>query len=99
MSGELCFVSGKIGAKREDFASEVESALDALESELARAGLSLADVVLVNVYLTDMSLYPELNTIYARRFLDPYPARACVAVAGLPAGARVELQAIARNAD
>lgn len=99
ISGELCFVSGKIGTKRDDFASEVESAIDALESELTRAHLSLADVVLVNVYLTDMSLYPELNTIYARRFRDPYPARACVAVAGLPAGARVELQAIARSAN
>jgi 2-iminobutanoate/2-iminopropanoate deaminase len=99
MSGELCFVSGKIGTKRDDFAGEVESAVDALEAELARAQLSLADVVLVNVYLTDMSLYAELNTIYARRFPEPYPARACVAVSALPGGARVELQAIAHCAD
>ncbi len=99
MSGELCFVSGKIGAQREDFAAEVDSAIDALEAELARVQLSLADVVLVNVYLTDMSLYAELNTIYARRFPDPYPARACVAVSALPGGARVELQVIARVTD
>lgn len=99
MSGELCFVSGKIGGKRDDFATEVESAVDALQSELTRAGLKLSDVVLVNVYLTDMSLYSELNTIYARRFPDPYPARACVAVSALPGGARVELQAIARCVD
>ncbi len=97
MSGELCFLSGKIGAKRDaTFAAEVESAIDALESELARAHLSLADVVLVNVYLTDMSHYAELNSVYASRFREPFPARACVAVAALPGGARVELQAIAR---
>jgi 2-iminobutanoate/2-iminopropanoate deaminase len=100
MSGELCFVSGKIGAKRDaTFTAEVESAIDALESELDRAKLSLDDVVLVNVYLTEMSHYAELNTVYAKRFREPFPARACVAVAALPGGARVEIQAIARVGD
>jgi len=93
----LCFVSGKIGAKRDDFESEADSAIDALAAELARAGLGLGDVVSVNVYLTDMASYPQLNAVYARRFTEPFPARACVAVSALPGGARVEIQAVARR--
>lgn len=99
VAGRFSFVSGKIGARREDFAAEVDSAIDALAAELERERLTLADVVSVNVYLTDMALYAELNTVYARRFPDPYPARACVAVAALPGGARVEIQAIAWRPD
>jgi 2-iminobutanoate/2-iminopropanoate deaminase len=94
---DLCFVSGKIGAKRDDFESEADSAIDALAAELARTGLALADVVSVNVYLTDMANYALLNAVYARRFTEPYPARACVAVSALPGGAHVEIQAIARR--
>ena len=95
-AGDLWFVSGKIGARGGSFGAEAESALDALEAELARAGATLADVVSANVFLTDMDLYGELNEIWARRFAEPYPARAVVAVAALPGQARVEVQAVAR---
>lgn len=94
-AASLCFVSGKIGAERASFAAEAASAVDAVEAELARAGLALSDVVSVTVYLTDIALYPELNAVYARRFAEPWPARACVAVSALPGGARVEIQAVA----
>ncbi len=97
VSGGLCFASGKIGKPGDTFASEVESAIDAVEKELARSDLELADVVSATVYLIDMSNYSELNTIYAKRFPQPYPARACIAVKELPAGARVEIQVIARR--
>jgi 2-iminobutanoate/2-iminopropanoate deaminase len=96
-AGELVFVSGKIGARGDSFAREAETAIDALAAELGGLGLGLADVVSVTVYLTDMGLYGELNQVYAARFPAPHPARACVAVAALPGGARVELQAIARR--
>lgn len=95
-AGELVFVSGKIGARSESFPAEVEAAIDALEKDLGRLRLTLKDVASCTVYLTDMALYAEFNTVYAHRFESPYPARACVAVSGLPAGARVEIQAIAR---
>lgn len=98
LSGDLCFVSGKTGAARQDFASEAEAAIDAVAGVLAQAGLGLADVVSVTVYLTDMERFAELNTVYTRRFPEPYPARACVAVSALPGGAHVEIQAIARRA-
>ena len=91
----LVFVSGKGGSTGGSFSDETESAIQALEAELARAHLTLASVVSVTVFLTDMGLYGEFNQVYARLFPKPYPARACVAVAALPANFRVEIQAIA----
>ena len=96
VSGGFCFVSGKIGKRGGSFAEEAETALDAVEAELRRSGLGLADVVSSTVYLTDIALYPELNAIYAHRFRAPYPARTTVAVSKLPGGARLEIQVVAR---
>ena len=94
--GDLVFVSGKIGSVRDaSFAEEVESAIDRVEEALARVGLNLTHAVAATVFLTDIDNYAAVNEVYARRFSSPYPARACVAVKALPAGARVEIQVTA----
>jgi len=95
-SGGLVFVSGKIGTPGGSFTQEVQTALDAVERELARSGAALSDVISVTVYLTNLDLYGEFNDVYAQRFDRPYPARACAEVSRLPGGARVELQVIAQ---
>jgi 2-iminobutanoate/2-iminopropanoate deaminase len=97
LAGDFCFVSGKIGQRGGSFEAEAESAIDGLDAELRRSGLTLADLVQVTVYLTDMGLYGPLNQVYASRIPAPYPARACIAVRELPAGARVEILGIARR--
>lgn len=97
ISGDFVFMSGKIGERGVSFEHEVTTAIDAIEGELARTGLGLGDVVSATVYLIDMDRYAELNAIYAARFPEPFPARACVAVAELPAGAQVEIQVTARR--
>lgn len=61
------------------------------------AGLTMDDVIKVNVFLTDMADFAEMNGVYATRFSEPYPARSTVAVAGLPLGARVEIELVARR--
>ena len=94
--GRLLFLSGKIGTPGGPFADEMNGALDAVSADLARAGANLADVVSVNVFLTDMALFDEMNRLYAARIPAPWPARTTVAVSSLPKGARVELQAVAR---
>ena len=96
-SGAHVFLSGKIGERGGSFEREVETAIEAIEAELARLGLGLADVISVTVYLTDMSTFAEMNAVYARRFPEPWPARTTVAVAALPGGARIELSAVARR--
>jgi len=91
----LVFVSGKGGKSGGSFAEESEGAIRAVEKELARSQLTLADVLSVTVFLTDMAQYAEFNQVYGRLFPAPYPARACVAVSALPANLRVEIQAVA----
>jgi 2-iminobutanoate/2-iminopropanoate deaminase len=67
-----------------------------LAAVLAAAGAGLDDVVKVNVYLTDMADFAAMNAVYADVFETPYPARTTVAVAGLPLGARIEIEAVAQ---
>jgi 2-iminobutanoate/2-iminopropanoate deaminase len=97
VAGDLVFVSGQIGERGGTFEHEAETAVEAVRAELAPLGLDLADVVESRVFLTDIERYADFNAVYARLFPAPYPARACVAVAALPAGARVEVQCVARR--
>ncbi|MDO9396119.1 MAG: Rid family detoxifying hydrolase [Herbiconiux sp.] len=68
---------------------------DNLTSVLTASGRTFADVVKVNVYLTDMDDFAAMNAVYETIFDVPYPARTTVAVAGLPLGARVEIEFVA----
>jgi 2-iminobutanoate/2-iminopropanoate deaminase len=101
--GDLVFVSGQIpldpktgkivGGEIED---ETRQVLANLKAVLEASGASLASVIKATVYLTDMSLFPRVNVIYAESFdSDPAPARATVEVSALPLGAHVEIDAIA----
>lgn len=66
-----------------------------LGSVLTAAGLTFADVVKCNVFLTDMSDFAAMNKVYAEVFVEPYPARTTIGVAALPLGASVEIEMIA----
>lgn len=77
-------------------AEETNRVLDNLEAILAGAGCTLADVVKTTVFLTDMGSFAEMNGAYAARFGDHRPARSTVQVGALPAGARVEIELVAR---
>ena len=87
-TGEL--KAGGVGA-------QTHQCFDNLFAVLADGGLSPADVSKVNVYLTDMGDFAEMNAAYAERFEEPYPARTTVGVAALPLGARVEIELVARR--
>ena len=76
-------------------AAQTAQAINNVAAVLAAAGKSLGDVVKVNVYLTDMESFPEMNTVYAECFQAPYPARTTVGVAALPLGAAVEIEVVA----
>lgn len=79
-----------------DLKTGVERVFDNLEAILKSQGLGLDDVVRTTVYLLRMSDFAEMNAIYARRFGNHRPARSTVAVAELPKGAAIEIDAIAR---
>jgi len=103
-SGDLLFCSGSIGlvpGKGElvegGVEAETRQALDNLGEVLKAAGASFGDIVKTTIYLIDMGDFQTVNAIYAERFDEgSAPARATVAVAALPKGAVVEVEAIAR---
>lgn len=76
-------------------AAQTERVLANLAAVLAAAGSGLERVLKTTVYLRDMADFAEMNAVYARIFGDARPARATVAVAGLPRDVRVEIDCIA----
>lgn len=77
-----------------DMPVQVARVFDNLAAVAQAAGGSLADVVKLNVYLTDLAHFPVVNEVMARYFAEPYPARAALGVSQLPKGAAVEADAI-----
>jgi len=61
------------------------------------AGLKMNDIVKTIIYLTDLNDFTLVNYIYHNYFEPPFPARACIQVAGLPKGAKVEIEVIASS--
>lgn len=74
--------------------TQIRRVFDNLQAVAGAAGGSLADVVKLNIYLTDLEHFPLVNQIMAHYFATPYPARAVVGVAALPRGAAVEMDAV-----
>jgi len=74
--------------------AQIARVFENLAAVASAARGSLADVVKLNVYLTDLGNFPQVNEIMAQYFREPYPARAAVGVAALPRGAAVEMDAV-----
>jgi 2-iminobutanoate/2-iminopropanoate deaminase len=85
---------GKVPAEFED---EVKQALDNIGVVLKEAGMSPADLVSVQVYLTDGALFPRMNAVYRTYFKDPRPTRTTVVVAKLVGPGRIEITVAARK--
>jgi 2-iminobutanoate/2-iminopropanoate deaminase len=101
-AGDLVFCAGQIGLDPATgrlvpggLAAEAARAIENLAAVLAGDGLGLGDVVKTTVYLVDLGEGAVLNEVYGRYFTAPHPARATVQVSALPAGARVEIEAVA----
>ena len=76
---------------------ETEKVLQNLEAILMKDGLNLNHVIKTTVYLSDLGDFSKMNQVYEKFFADNKPARACVQVAALPKGAKVEIDAIAHS--
>lgn len=102
-AGSCVYLSGQLGidpatkALAEGVSAQARHALNAVETILAEAGLGFQNVVKTTVFLADMKDFAEMNGEYAKRFSQPFPARSTVAVAGLPMGARFEIELIAQR--
>jgi reactive intermediate/imine deaminase len=99
--GDTVYLSGQIPLVPEtmelvdgDTEASIRRVFDNLAAVAEAAGGSLADVVKLNVFLTDLAHFPLVNQVMADYFAEPYPARAAIGVAALPKGAAVEMDAV-----
>lgn len=102
-SGGFVFLSGQIGIDpatgnlSESVEGQTTQVMENLHAVLAESGLGFSDVVQSRIYITNMSDWTTVNRIYGNCFNDTYPARASVQVAGLPKGAKVEIEMVAQK--
>ncbi len=101
----ILYASGQIGLDpklgkmvADDVEAQAGQVTKNLTAVLQKAGASTDDILKVNIFLVDMADFPLVNTIYAEWLGEHRPARATVAVAALPLGAKVEMDLIARLA-
>lgn len=102
IAGNTVYVSGQlaINPATGNFAeggiqAEARQSLTNISNILAEGGLSMSDVVKVTVLLADINDFAAVNEVYKEFFTEPYPARSAFAVAALPKGANIEIEAIA----
>lgn len=99
--GDTIYLSGQIPLDpktqilcSEDISAQIEQVIKNMETICIAAGGSLANVVKITVYLLDLTHSTLVNDLMAEHFAQPYPARAMVQIAGLPRGAKIEMDAI-----
>lgn len=101
LCGQTVYLSGQIPLDpatmqlcSSDISLQIEQVIKNLSLVCEAAGGSLANIVKLSVYLTDLSHFPLINEAMSRHFTQPYPARAAIGVASLPRGAQVEMDGI-----
>ena len=98
--GDTVYLSGQIGLDPSSMQmvdgidAQIVRVFDNLKAVAEAAGGSLADVVKLNIYLTDLANFAKVNETMAQYFSEPFPARAAVGVAALPRGALVEADGV-----
>ncbi|HXH99714.1 MAG TPA: RidA family protein [Sphingobacteriaceae bacterium] len=101
-AGNFLFISGQIAIDpvtnslvTDDVSLETTQVLNNIQALLGKAGYDFGDVVKATIFLSDMSLFVEVNEVYGSYFISNFPARETVAVAGLPKNVNVEISVIA----
>lgn len=98
--GNLVFLSGQIPLNPQtmeleyEFSAQVERVFSNLREVCRAAGGDLSNIVKLNIFMTDLERFSELNEIMKQYFTEPYPARAAIGVKALPRDAMVEMEAI-----
>ncbi len=99
-AGSFAFVSGQLGidpatgALADGVKAQAERAMKNLQAVCQAAGGTLESIVKTTIFLKDMADFPTVNEVYGAYFTGDKPARSTIAVAGLPKGGLVEIEAI-----
>lgn len=94
LSGQIPLVPGTGELVTGDIQIQARQVFSNLAAVAEAAGGGLADIVKLNIFLTDLAHFPLVNEVMAETFAEPYPARAAIGVAALPKGAEIEMDAI-----
>ena len=94
LSGQIPLVPETMELVDGDIRAQIRRVFDNLQAVAGAAGGGMADLVKLNVFLTDLGDFPLVNKVMAEYFSEPYPARAALGVAALPKGAEVEMDAV-----
>jgi 2-iminobutanoate/2-iminopropanoate deaminase len=104
LMGDFLFTSGQIALDpatgqmvQGEVELETERVLNNIEAILKAAGMSMNNVLKTTVYMTDLAQFTRMNQVYEKFFSENKPARATVQVAGLPKGAKVEIDVVAHR--
>ncbi|QSX33935.1 RidA family protein [Shewanella avicenniae] len=95
LSGQIPLVPATMEVAGEDFETQVVQVFENLKAVCEAAGGSLADIVKLNIFMTDLANFAKVNEVMGRYFSQPYPARAAIGVKQLPKDVQVEMDAIA----
>lgn len=102
MAGDMLFISGQIALVpgtsdlvNADIATETHQVMKNLNAILGAAGMNFGNVAKTTIFLSDMSLFAQMNEVYGSYFESDFPARETVAVKGLPKNVNVEISMIA----
>ena len=95
LSGQIPLVAETMALVSEDITRQIHQVFNNLAAVAEAAGGKLNDIVKLNVYLTDLGNFAEVNQVMSEYFQEPYPARAAIGISALPKGALVEIECIA----
>ncbi|WP_086312422.1 2-iminobutanoate/2-iminopropanoate deaminase [Enterococcus sp. 7F3_DIV0205] len=100
-AGNYIFFSGQVAKNSTTYVEETGSIKEQtkqcfinLQEVMKASSVGLDDVVKVNVYLTKMKYFEDMNEVYRKIFKEPFPARTCVGVQELPLGADIEIEVV-----
>ena len=94
LSGQIPLVPATMAMISDDIGEQIQQVFTNLSAVCEAAGGSLANIVKLNIFLTDLVHFPRVNEIMDQVFAEPYPARAAIGVKSLPRDALVEMDAI-----
>jgi reactive intermediate/imine deaminase len=94
LSGQIPLIPETMEMVEGDIKQQIHRVFQNLQAVANAAGGDLSDVVKLNIFLTDLGDFPQVNEVMAEYFQQPYPARAAIGVAALPRAASVEMDAI-----
>jgi len=94
MSGQIPLIPETMEMVEGDIKSQIHRVFQNLQAVAHAAGGNLSDIVKLNIYLTDLSNFPQVNEVMAEYFQQPYPARAALGIRALPKNAGVEMDAV-----